>query len=369
MSLSPSRQVLCLALSLPMAFAARAAVAQKNGDLSADRTLRAVAELHAAAVAWRQEIEAGKQVHEQEVARLRAAIQRLGPDLQAILFRHEASLKADGGQTLNSSTARERSQEWIERLRSIGDGATERRAKTVEELRAALAGDDATQRLAALLALSATGDVDFDKRPFRELIVPLTESDDGETTVAAFYALFNTSREPGDLDRVRDAWKRRSQRLDESMSHLLFSFGDGRIDGPSAEIVLELLASPDARTRREALRGLWGAQVSEDVAARIIELVDDPESHHDAIYFGLSTLKDKDEAVIDALVATLSDPDWNNWQRALWGLGHGVPEQHQLKVARVLVELHNARTDPRVRNEAAKIVRKYGGDELAAELN
>jgi hypothetical protein len=76
--------------------------------------------------------------------------------------------------------------------------------------------------------------------------------------------------------------------------------------------------------RREVLRGLWGARVTDRLADRIVELADDPESHGDAIYFGLSTFKPKNAAVVDKLIETLNDPDWNNWDRALWGLGYGV---------------------------------------------
>jgi hypothetical protein len=146
-------------------------------------------------------------------------------------------------------------------------------------------------------------------------------------------------------------------------------YSDGKIEGRSEEIILEVLDSPEAGERREGLRGLWGASISDKLAARLVELADDPESHGDAVYFGLSTLKPKNEAVVDKLIETLSDSDWtNNGSRALWGLGYGVPKELQPKVAAAAAELYAARSDPRTREEARKIVRNYAGDKAAEAL-
>ena len=94
----------------------------------------------------------------------------------------------------------------------------------------------------------------------------------------------------------------------------------------------------------------------------------DHQVRHGAIYFGLSTFRDKSADVIEALIQTLSDPDWNNSGRALWGLGHGVPAQHHRRVAEAMVELHNARSDPKVRERSARLVERYGDAALLAQL-
>jgi hypothetical protein len=140
------------------------------------------------------------------------------------------------------------------------------------------------------------------------------------------------------------------------------------IDGRSEEIVLELLGSEQPAVRREALRGLWGANVTDKLADRVVELADDADSRHDAVYFGLSTFKPKNAAVVDKLIETLSDPDWNNWDRALWGLGYGVPRELQPKVAAALADMYVARSDPKVRETCRELIRQYAGDEAVRKL-
>jgi hypothetical protein len=253
-------------------------------------------------------------------------------------------------------------------MRSLGEGAADRRDATVAELKAALQGADAAGSLAALNALQQLGDVEYDKAAFRPLVLPFVEKGEDAALVAAAYALYNTERRPEDLKLVQDAWSRRSPALDRSMSHLLFLFADGVIDGRSEEIVLELLGSEQPVVRREVLRGLWGAHVTDKLADRVIELADDADSRHDAVYFALSTFKPKNAAVVDKLIETLSDPDWNNWDRALWGLGYGVPRELQPKVAAALADMYVARSDPKVRETCRELIRQYAGDEAVRKL-
>jgi hypothetical protein len=336
---------------------------QKPTDNGAAKTREAIEQLRRALVEWRAELGPGGKIDPDTAEELQSSLRALGRELEPILSARRAPTPAP------APVASEMQDRWVKDLRALGADADGRRAAAVAALREALGGQDAAMQLAALRALSQTGDVKFDRTPFRSLILPLIDAARGEIQVAALYALYNTSRQPGDLGLVHAAYARNPAALGPSVSHLLFLFGDGTIDGESARIVLEVLAAHDRSTRREALRGLWGAKVTPALAARLIELADDGETHGDAIYFGLSTLSEKNEAVIDKLIATLSDPDWtNNGHRALWGLGFGVPEALQPKVAAALVELHNTRVEPRVRSTCAELVRRYGGEEMAAKL-
>jgi HEAT repeat protein len=139
------------------------------------------------------------------------------------------------------------------------------------------------------------------------------------------------------------------------LSLFLFAQGAGRV--------------PIAPDPKPASRGERVVAEIRQAAETVLELARaaDRETRHAAIYFGLSTFADKSEAVVDALIATLADPDPNDWERALWGLGHGVPEALQRKVAAALVELHNGRSDPRTRERCARTVRQYA-PELEAKL-
>lgn len=331
----------------------------------AEKTSAAIDQLRQALQQWRQEIGPEGAVDQKTLDELRFRLQELGKDLQPIFAAERKAAPAAPAPVASDRQAR-----WLKEVRALGDGAAERRAAAVAELQQALAGRDAAAQLAALRVLTETGDIKFDRPPFRPLILPLIETARGERLVAALYALYNAGRQPEDLAFVQAAYARDAESLGQSVSHLLFSFGDGVIAGKSAEIVLQQLAAPNHNTRRETLRGLWGAKVTPEVAARLIELSQDPQTHHDAIYYGLSTLQDKNAAVVDTLIATLADEDWiNNGQRALWGLGHGVPEAQQKKVAAALVQLHNSRSDAGTRKTCADLVRRYGGEEMATKLD
>jgi HEAT repeat protein len=157
--------------------------------------------------------------------------------------------------------------------------------------------------------------------------------------------------------------------LAESASHLLQSFDEGVIRGKSEEIVVRLLNSSDKSLRREALRGLWGAKYGETISDRVIELVDNKESHHDAIYYALSTSPEKTPAAVDKLIEVLSDPDWNNWGRAIWGLGYGVPEDQQKKVAAAMLQMYELRSDPKTRGKCDRLIREYGDKEQISKLD
>jgi hypothetical protein len=336
---------------------------------AAAEALAALDQAEQALARWQEAIEAGEQLRDEEFAAVKPEMEALFQRVQWLYAYSTRDRRAARDAEPRPPSADEQTKQWVDQMRAIGKGAEEKRMAAAAELRAALAGDNETRRYAALRTLQQIGDVNFDKASFRPLVLPLVKSSTGHELVSALYALYNTKREPGDVHLVQEAWQRRSPALASSISHLLFMYSDGKIEGRSEEIILEVLDSPEAGERREGLRGLWGASISDKLAARLVELADDPESHGDAVYFGLSTLKPKNEAVVDKLIETLSDSDWtNNGSRALWGLGYGVPKELQPKVAAAAAELYAARSDPRTREEARKIVRNYAGEAAAEAL-
>jgi hypothetical protein len=343
-----------------------------------DAVVEALEKARAELRAWRTAAEQGAPVDEVELGRVFAAVQGIGEELQALRARMELSRPqkpappdtvASGTEAEREpATARELSRVFVEDLRALGPGADERRVRGRNGLAEALASGDDTREWAALLALAELGDVELDRASLRPLVLPFARSARPAKRVSALYALASTGCEPGDLALVHAAWKERTPEIDASIAHLLLMFGERRIEGRSEEIVLELLSGTVMRGRRASLSGLWGAQVGDRLAARLIELSRDPRERHDALYFGLSTLQEKNAAVVDVLIEALQDPDHNNSGRALWGLGHGVPVEHQARVAEALLELHGARSDPRIREDCERIVRAYGGEAMAARL-
>ncbi|MCA9049697.1 MAG: conjugal transfer protein TraF, partial [Planctomycetaceae bacterium] len=273
---------------------------------------------------------------------------------------------------MTSATAKQNIplEPWLKDIRSIGSDAVAKRDAALAEVEAALNADGVAQNIAATQALAQTGDVKYDKTKYRARILELCRSSNRDLVTSALYALYNTDRKPEDLALAQEVLsKPEAAWAGHSISHLLMMFGDGEISGKSEEIVLSLLNSSDHSVRREALRGLWGAKTSDKLMARVIELVDDQESHHDAIYFALSTSPDKNAAVVEKLIETLSDPDWNNWDRALWGLGYGVRESEQQKVAEAMLQMIENRSDPKTRGKCEKLVQQYGSPEQIQKLN
>jgi len=342
-------------------------------DVSKDSVasvLTAIEQARKAFADWKVAIEAGAVVRDKDLASLTAQLESLGRDVRWIVARRvpkQASSVVRSAESYGRNTVK-LTKAWVDQMHALGPGAAEKRTATLAQLRNALVGEDEYQRYAALKTLSKIGDVKFDKTLFRPFVLPLVKSSKSNPLVAACYALYNTQREPGDLALIEAAWDRRSQPVERSISHLLFMFSDGQITGRSEQIILELLSSSDQAVRREGLRGLWGATVSDDLANAIVELADNRASRHDAIYFGLSTLKPKSEAVVNKLIETLEDSDWNDWSRALWGLGYGVPEEFQPQVAVALADMYVARSDARTRKKCRKLIRQYAGEEALAKL-
>jgi hypothetical protein len=344
----------------------------------AEAALEALESARAAVASWRSDVEQGAKLDDGALLSLRAASQSLGREVQALMAQFTArdaasmpSPKVQAERSMQDLRSNEIAQLWVDDIRALGAGAAERRAKALEELRAELAGGkDETRQLAALQTLSRVGDVDYDKASFRPLVLPFARNGSGALLRSGLFALPSTELRPEDIELVYAAWDRDQEAVRDWTLHLLSAFGAGRIEGRSEQIALEYLTEVDSRAVNQVLNGLWGAQVGPELEARVLELArsDDWELRHGAIYFGLSTFEGKSEAVVDALIETLSDPDFNNWQRALWGLGHGVPPALQPKVAAALVDLHNNRSDPSVRESCRRIVAQYGGPEYENKL-
>ncbi len=247
---------------------------------------------------------------------------------------------------------------WIDGAMSIRDH--EARAEAVAQIRAALASGDPTVAYAGLIAFLRTTEVNYDKAPFRDLILPLARTAEGDMQVKAFYALFHANRQPEDLDLVLAAARNPSPEMHESASHLLKMYNDNQLTGEVGDVVLDLLQAENRGTLREVMRGIWGAHVSPGVESRLMELAE-TDLRHDAIYFGLSTLQEKSRRVVETLMKAAEDADPNNSGRAIWGLGHGVAEENHPLVADFALDLFEARSSPRARGDCMFMLEQYAG--------
>jgi len=260
---------------------------------------------------------------------------------------------------------------WIDGVKQSSDRA--RRDAALAAIRLALSSDDALTTYAGLVAFHSTETVDFDKQPFRELILPLVHAAPGAAQVEAFHGLNVTGRQPGDLDLLLAAVRSNpSLELLESASHLISVFTGGkfegevftggRIEGEAAALLHELLATEDPDVLLHQMRGFWRAWVTPEIAARLVDIArtSNREVRHDAIHFALSGLRSKSKPVIDELLRAVEEHDPSMWDRALWGLGNGVPAEHQAMVADFLLTLFEAQNSPKTRHEFLRIVGQYG---------
>ena len=251
----------------------------------------------------------------------------------------------------------ERAQKWVDAASELDDPAAKQRA--LAELRDALYAEDPDEVTAALRALARLGEVAFDKEPFRQPILEALEGATGEQRVAALYALFNTSRRPEDLELALAAVTDPEAR--GSASHLVHLFSEGDLTGATGDAVLPLFDATDDRDLREAMRGMWGAAVSDEIASRVLSLAADGSSlQHDAVYFGLSTWRDKQPEVVERLIEFLETAGSQEEGRALWGLGFGVPEESWPRVTEAMRALFEARSSTSVRVSALERIGLYG---------
>ena len=126
---------------------------------------------------------------------------------------------------------------------------------------------------------------------------------------AAIYALYNAGGpKPGDLDLILKLVDDEAPEVVMSSTHAIHMFTKGELFGPAAEAVLRVLDTEDERQLREGMRGIWGAKSSPELQARLIEISKLPRSRYDAIYFALSTMNNKSEAVVDVQLSDFFQP-------------------------------------------------------------
>ena len=228
-----------------------------------------------------------------------------------------------------SPTSRGRRRRWRRRgARPRSSCATrDRRAKALEEIRAALQSDDDVSVLGALRAVAQIGTLKYDKAAV-PAAGPAARRRRGEPEVraAAFYALYNTVVEPDDLRLVLDRIAKGDRQ--DAMSHLVvLSRRASSPATPAGATATPLTTREHGRTCARCSRGMWGASVSAELEAEVpCGSRREPETRDDAIYFAVSTLREKSRRSCRGADTAAGDPDPDVWQRALWGLSHGVAE-------------------------------------------
>jgi hypothetical protein len=254
----------------------------------------------------------------------------------------------------------EQLQAWVEAASQIQDPA--RRTQALREIEVALLSGSPEHQLAACAALAQLREVKFDKQPFRAPVLAIAQSSSGPLRVKALYALYNTEHRPEDLALALALAEEDSSAARESGMHLLFLFSGGDLTGTTGAAALRLL---QADVGRQGLSGLWGARVSPEISAHLLEMSrsSNGDKGHDAVYYGLSTLQDKPRAVVERLIELASGASSENAWRSRWGLGHGVPEEHGPLVAAGMRDLFEARSEPSLQCELLGLIGQYATSE------
>jgi hypothetical protein len=258
---------------------------------------------------------------------------------------------------------------WVDDALQLRDAA--KRDAAIAAIRDALASDDPARVAAGLVAVPQVSKVAYDKATVRPLVLRHAKSDDAAVRAAFPFALLNCGDpQPGDADLVLPLTSDPDPLVRGNAGRSLVFFTKYDLTGPAGERVLALLDDPDRRVRRDVLASIWGSRVSPDIEARLLAMFasDDHQARHDAFYFGLSTLRDKSPAVVDACISAMESPDAELQWRARWGLGQGVPDDQRQKVGDSYLRQLSARSDTQLEQDAFQWLSRYGTREHAAAL-
>ncbi|HEY1784280.1 MAG TPA: HEAT repeat domain-containing protein [Pirellulales bacterium] len=214
----------------------------------------------------------------------------------------------------------------------------------------AAASPDAEQAR-ALATLAAVMSARFDRAPFRALVVPLLKSASPEVRSLALGCLGGLEAQPTDLAAIVPLADDPDPRVRMAVAGALVTIGAGREAETVAPALVKLLSDSDPQVIEPSLRALWGQYSTPALDERLIALSRLPAYHHNAIYFGLSTQRNKSRSVCQRLVDELDDADWNNSGRAAWGLTYGVADEAKPVVEAGLLKALPEETNPYTRKQ------------------
>ena len=235
---------------------------------------------------------------------------------------------------------------WHDALQSTSNDGT--RERTVDEMRAALEGDDAARSLAALSLLRWHKSLRIPTEGMRVLIEPHTDASDVPTREAALIALAHVDPLPEDAKKLAMLASEDTLRWGEGVAEAVVLTSEGVIDGAAAQAVLGLLAEDGPTKKAFVMRGLQNAKEwAPAVEARLLEIVRKaPPRDYDGHYFFhflTSRMDPKSDAVLDVMLERIerapSDAD-----TVARGLRVGLSEQQRTRATERLLEMARAAT-------------------------
>jgi hypothetical protein len=256
-------------------------------------------------------------------------------------------------------------QPWIRDTNQIRDRA--KRDAAVEAIRAALKSKDPAQRFAALLAFQYTSQATYDRKSFRESILPLCTAETGDAQMQAFFALVEAERRPGDEVLLLTALREPTYPVRNCGLQLLAHYFDRRIEGEAAACAGRILDATPEATLRDLFSWTAGVTFEPQLEARLLERAAASGLRYEAIQFWASSISNKSRAVVEFLCASLAGSDVEARQAALHGLERGVAEADQTLVADALLAAFDD-ADTFSRSDCLKLLGRYGSHAHVPQL-
>lgn len=243
------------------------------------------------------------------------------------------------------------------------------RQKTVAEIGRMLAPESPEgAKLRALMVLHRSMSARFDRGSFRALVLPLLESKDSRIRQMAVQVIPGLEAQAEDLPKIAALAGDTSPQVRAGVGRALILIGKGQHKEKVLPSLMKLLRDEKPQVVEETIRSMWGQYSSPEFDSLLIELSRNPRFHHNAIYFGLSTMRPKSVAVCRRLVEELNDPDWNNSGRAAWGLTYGVPAEARSAVEEGLLKALPEETNDYTRSQEFRALRGVVSEKSRAYL-
>lgn len=247
---------------------------------------------------------------------------------------------------------------------------------------AALRSKDPDRFYAGLTAVTKLSSVEVDKTHLRLAIRPYLKSADPYLRSQAIIALLQTQPDAEDEAAILAMFPAADPVEYAALALMLNNYSGRDFTGKYAAPMLFLLeqgmklalakASGDSSgfDERDVLSPLWGAKITPEIEARLLEWSHVGEQADGALgtssvgynvmYQALSTLQNKSEAVLKRLLELAHSPDAMNVAgRCLWGMVGTVPREHEALVVEGVIPLLASRNHFYLWGEGLRLLGLY----------
>ncbi|MGV3663783.1 MAG: serine/threonine-protein kinase [Prosthecobacter sp.] len=295
---------------------------------------------------------------------------------------HESLLAKRRSREEEAKPLHAKSNAWV--ARATKAGTRQELNVVLQEMTAALQSKDPASVRPGLMALRGLYQMDFDRAPFRELARQHLGSADPDVRVAALHALMTCLPDDSDRQRVLALVPSSTEEELPALAFAMKTVSKSDFTGEFAAPMLAVLErGMEAALRdrgnslafdaRGVLGAIWGAKVSPQIEARLIEwsrlgenadgILTTNSIGYDVFYHALSVQSNKSLAAVRRILALARNPDTTNIAgRCLWGLNDTVPEKRdQALVASEVITLLGMRDDDYLWRRGLTLISKHAG--------